>query len=106
MLENNGEMMFFSENNNKEQEFFVSCASQDDYIQREFIQEIEMGINIEAYKQKVLIWNDTTDSRSRKKKRTPRGWIATMRQFMASDKSKGQLLTVKKEQEIINYHEL
>lgn len=95
-LESDNTLYLLSEESTKEREFYLSLASQNEYWGKALSRETQMGIDIWAYKEKVEIWNDTVSSRDKKKKRTPKGWIATARQFMSSDKNKGCLILINK----------
>ena len=53
---------------------------------RHFIEEEAAGIDIRYYFNAVSDWSETSG-----KRRTARGWIATMRTFMRSDNEKGKL---------------
>lgn len=51
-----------------------------------FIEEEAAGIDIRYYFGSVFDWSESSG-----KRRTARGWVATMRQFMRSDNNKGKL---------------
>lgn len=91
-LENENSLYLLSIEDNKPKEFHLSLASQEEFWNNALRNEAAMGINIEAYRLQVMNWNDTLPARDKRKKRTPRGWIATARQFMSSDKSKNRMI--------------
>jgi hypothetical protein len=105
-IESNKTLTLVTNISKKEEEFYLSPASRDDYWRKALSPESSMGIDIMAYKSKVMIWNDTVSSRDKKKKRTPRGWVSTARQFMANDKSKGTLLMLDGNKAVFDYLKL
>lgn len=92
LFEDDENEKLFSEFNNKlETDFITSVAFNDIVWVAKFKNEIQLGIDVEYYKQSVLDWNNTLKEKDKRKKRTPRGWVSTARTFMRSDNDIGKL---------------
>ena len=55
--------------------------------------EADLGIDVDYYFGVVRDWSLTLDPRTKKAKRTPRGWVATARQIIRRESNEGKLKT-------------
>jgi len=64
--------------------------------------EISLGIDVGFYIESVLGWLTSLPKRDKRRKKTMKGYVATMQGFMRNDKAKGKLQMIKEvdEQEI------
>ena len=90
---NKGNELFAS--SDKELEFYLSPAYNESFIKNTFRTEIDAGIDVFYYVESVLNWNDTLGNKDKKKKRTIRGWVATIKNFMRSDQQAQKLKYIK-----------
>lgn len=76
-------------NPNKKTLFANSPVNNSEVWTKKMKEQVALGVDVEYYRQTVADWSDSSNT-----KRTPRGWLATGRQFMRGDHEKGKLKMV------------
>lgn len=76
----------FSNEAEVETVFRLSVVSQIDLFKKKFQELEQFGVDVDYYYNRVWNWSDKKTTR-----RTARGWIATARDFMLTDKTAGKL---------------
>jgi len=75
----------------KETEFKNSLVYSESVFIKQMQKQEAMGIDVMYYHNLVDEWCEKLRAKDKRKKRTARGWVATVRQFMRSDNEKGKL---------------
>jgi len=88
-------MIFFAESFYNNYENLKTTLAKDDAFKKKYA-----GVDLKHYIEDCLLWSD-----AKNQKRTERGWLATLRNFMKGDLEKGELkkLEIKKEQGHTNH---
>ena len=65
-----------------------------------FINEIHTGVDIDYYYRALDNWASGLPKRDKRRKKSSRGWIKTMCNFMESDKKEGKLQMVEADPQV------
>lgn len=95
-------------NDDKELLFWESPAYVIEFVESHFMNEIHLGIDVWYYYRAVDNWASGLSKRDKRRKKSTRGWIKTMCNFMESDKKNGKIQMVKPDpqddmQKMINF---
>lgn len=95
-----GQGSLFGDMDDKEVVFWESPAYSKEFIKSHFINEIHTGIDIDHYYRALDNWASGLPKRDKRRKKSSRGWIKTMCNFMESDKKAGKLQMVETDPQV------
>ncbi len=95
-----GQGALFGDMDDKETVFWHSPAYSKEFIKSHFINEIHAGVDIDHYYRSLDNWASGLPKRDKRRKKSSRGWIKTMCNFMESDKKEGKLQMVETDPQV------
>ena len=84
----NSKILFKNSNYNNYETLRDTLLKDKDFIKK------YKGVNLREYIESVLLWSEGANSKNQMIKRTNRGWLSTLRQFMRSDLKKNVLIRI------------